>query len=835
MNLNTRQLVLLAIALMLGGGLAGVGLWSLLSKPASPPPAVEAAASKPAEPTPAAVQAPPPPPPAPAVATTTPPPPPPMAPPAAPVNADPVSGDVAFTWAKTKRYVFPVSQQINGKIVDSGEECPLTVGALASIDAEPASSPDLVRLKVVTAKVGDCRATAIVETNRSGLASTFEGLGTRLAAKIRASGGGVVAQAAAPSSGGRTPMLIPGKKTLYQRVLTRPGALLANDRNGSGEGEALPAFSMFFVYSRVPGAGGDWLEVGSNRNGLTDGWIAASQTIEWKQTLTVNFNNPGPRNRAMFFRSPDELSRLVGAEGSQAIADSLLAEASRGKVEDDFPVIAMEPATYIDFTKQFYLLPILDWRETRTAAGFSTRLLRVASVSNAQGGKPSAGQASGAASSAAEMSKFTASVVFVVDTTRSMQPYIERTQVAVGRILQKINGDPALKGKVSFGLVAFRNNLQKTPKLEYVNKVFVDLEEGRDIPTFLSGLATVKATDVSSHSWDEDSIGGLVRAVNELSWDKFAGRYLIMFTDAGSLRANDSLSSTQLDPEQVNRLLQDKNIAPFILHLKTAAGKADHASAAQQYKTIAEVPNIGSLYFPIEGGSVEDYGHVVDSVIDQLSTSLAKAAKGEIESGGGSANKGGGTAETQARAKAATVSRAMQLAYLGRERETQVPAVLDSWITDRDIGQPDIATLEVRVLMTKNELSDLQQTMKLVVEAAKKSEIAPADFFNQLRSAAASMSRDPGKVGSQQSRKLADLGLIGEYLDDLPYKSKVMNLDQETWESWGITEQQAFIDEIEAKIRLYQRFHDDTGRWVMLDGGKSGGDAVYPVPIDSLP
>jgi hypothetical protein len=79
------------------------------------------------------------------------------------------------------------------------------------------------------------------------------------------------------------------------------------------------------------------------------------------------------------------------------------------------------------------------------------------------------------------------------------------------------------------------------------------------------------------------------------------------------------------------------------------------------------------------------------------------------------------------------------------------------------------------------------------------------------------------------------MGLLGEYLDDLPYRSRVLALSEEDWNRWTIGEQVAFLDDLEAKIRLYQSFHDDTDAWVTLDKGASPGDAVYPVPLSALP
>lgn len=109
------------------------------------------------------------------------------------------------------------------------------------------------------------------------------------------------------------------------------------------------------------------------------------------------------------------------------------------------------------------------------------------------------------------------------------------------------------------------------------------------------------------------------------------------------------------------------------------------------------------------------------------------------------------------------------------------------------------------------------------------------DFFAQLRGAAAALARDPDKVSSLEVRRLADVGLVGEWLDDLPYTSQVMNLTESRWLSRSYAEQQEVLDVIEEKIRLYRRIHDDTDRWIDLSGRPSKGESVTTIPLDALP
>ena len=86
----------------------------------------------------------------------------------------------------------------------------------------------------------------------------------------------------------RTPLLMEGKKTLYQRVITHPGASLYA---GQGEGstviqKAVRPFSVFYVYTRD----GNWLEVGASTT-KPDGWIKATDTTAWNQALTLLFTD----------------------------------------------------------------------------------------------------------------------------------------------------------------------------------------------------------------------------------------------------------------------------------------------------------------------------------------------------------------------------------------------------------------------------------------------------------------------------------------------------------------------------------------------------------------
>ena len=97
----------------------------------------------------------------------------------------------------------------------------------------------------------------------------------------------------------RAPLLMEGKKTLYQRVVTHPGASL---RAGQGKDaavvqKAVRPFSVFYVYTRD----GDWLEVGASTS-KADGWMKSEETTPWNQALTLLFTDRSQRRPVLFFK-----------------------------------------------------------------------------------------------------------------------------------------------------------------------------------------------------------------------------------------------------------------------------------------------------------------------------------------------------------------------------------------------------------------------------------------------------------------------------------------------------------------------------------------------------
>jgi serine/threonine-protein kinase PpkA len=618
-----------------------------------------------------------------------------------------------------------------------------------------------------------------------------------------------LAQAPSAPVQGRTPMLLPGKQSLYQRIVTRPGATLTPEPNATN-GRSVPGFSVFYVYTKQ----GNALEVGPTADGQTIGWIAADRAIDWQHTMVAAFTNPAGRQPVLFLDSERNERQLMldGQAGEKADAMRAAAEAASRNHTDAAPVMAVEPETHVDFAHNFYLMPIIEAQTVEREFGPPLRLLQVISVPSQP--PPAAPQ---------QAPPYRAGVVFVMDTTLSMQPYIDRTRDAIRSIVNRIGASSA-KADFRFGLVAYRDSLADNPGLGYPTKVYARPDFAAPADAINAALTDVSQATVSSTGFDEDPMGGIKAAMDEIDWSGLSGRYLVLVTDAGARSSTHPHSLTGMNIAEIRELAKARGIAILAIHLLTAEGRAhhDHESARAEYTELTQFDGAGSLYFPVQNGSADGFAQTVEALSSALLRQAAVAS--------GHAVPGGGTLAPAQEQQIDVVSNAMRLTYLGRVEGTRAPDVLRSWTTDRDLAKPELSSLDVRVLLTRNQLSDLANSLQTIMAAGVAQRLDSQTFFTQLRSAFAATARDPNRIAHAQNIG----GLLGEYLDGLPYQSDIMNIREADWLSMGAIAQRTVLNNVEAKLRLYQEFQA-SDLWVDLSGTRSAGEAMYPVPLEALP
>ena len=224
------------------------------------------------------------------------------------------------------------------------------------------------------------------------------------------------------------PLLLPEKETLFQRVISNPGAnvYVSADKTSPLVQASVKPFTIFYIYERRQVGGTEWLKVGPSASCEISGWVEGSLVSEWRQSLSLVFTERVGRKPVLFFNDLDSLEKVAG---SQSPADEVANLSSQFTAitsdnlakPEDFPILAMEPQEEAVSRQRFYLMPIFQTVELFEGVKF----LEVASID------PGSWELSG-------NSELRTAVVFVIDTTISMKPYIERTREAVRRIYDAI-------------------------------------------------------------------------------------------------------------------------------------------------------------------------------------------------------------------------------------------------------------------------------------------------------------------------------------------------------------------------------------------------------------
>ncbi len=269
------------------------------------------------------------------------------------------------------------------------------------------------------------------------------------------------------------------------------------------------------------------------------------------------------------------------------------------------------------------------------------------------------------------------------------------------------------------------------------------------------------------------------------------------------------------------------------IHLLTAEGARvhDHEPAQAQYQELTQAGAAGALYFPVANGAPAAFRDTVDALITSLLQQVSAATGVPVATLQAPRSRPETQDQTRLREQMQVVGEAMRLAYLGRVEQTRAPDVARSWTADRDLGNATIPSLDVRVLLTRNQLSDLANALQLILRTGLAGRTDPQNFFTQLRSAFALAATDPQRIS--QATRIG--GLLGEYLEDLPYKSEILDITEADWLASGSIAQRTVLNNVESRLRLYQEFQQQTDLWMDITHSGRPGEAMYPVPIEALP
>ncbi len=631
----------------------------------------------------------------------------------------------------------------------------------------------------------------------------------------------------------RTPLLQPGKQTLFQRVISHPGALAASVPGGTPQ-QPVQSFTPFYVYERRQTGNETWLEVSPSAKGAERAvWLRARECSDWNQALTLMFADRMGRDPVFFFRNFRDLNNVVRSEDMRVALDYLR------KTKSDFggPLLAVEPERTAVPRDSFYLMPVFGFSDEYEA--HNLRLLNIGIVDPGSG--PAAAPAAPAAPRIPQ--RFTAGVAFIVDTTISMGPYIEQTKKFVGGFYDQLAQSPIAED-VSFAVVGYRNSTRFNPRLEYTASVIAPFTPLSARASAEERIARMDEAKVSTHAFNEDAFAGIKAAVDELDWSPYAVKVAVMVTDAGAIRNDDPYSSTGFTEREMADLLAQKGIRLIVVHLQTAQGKRHRLNdVIAQYKTLTAVRdgNVKSAYVPLQVKNSQtasrNFGKIARKFVDVLQQMITRTASGAVVDK--PVQRDASTPEESVAYLGETLGYAAYLEFAGRLEQTRPPQLVEAWVADKDLDNlvhgKSTDSLVAAVLLNKHQLDTLARQIGLLVDAARAARSTDSrSLFQQIISLSSQTVRDPERLQQAAPENLCTQGLLPEFLEGLPYRSQVMNLTEARWTAMSAREQDELIYSLEAKLRLYEAYHNDTDNWVSF-GASDPGEALYRVPLTSLP
>jgi len=654
----------------------------------------------------------------------------------------------------------------------------------------------------------------------------------------------------------RAPVMVEGKNSLPLRVLTRPMSSLyqAADENSAVVKGNLPAFTNYYVYTRPSSgqktSGRGWYEVGADEKGQVAGWVKADDVFEWKQTMCLTYTNPHGRSPVLMFGDHKPLQNLLKQSAGERSAEvKKLYEAIEAKnIASDFPVLSMEPKLAVDWNKNFYLLPILDFQpvEIDNRPG---RLLELAAVT---AGDEKAREKSDLRTNQAFLDdvnttpdeavqrkgeNLAVDFVWVVDTTLSMGPYIDRVTALIKEAsLRLIAANPEFNQRLKFGVWGFRDSVQDIPGIEYTTHNYTP--ELQSVNDFLFTMGGVKETKVNSVTVPEDVFSGVNEALYATAWRPGSLKIMVLVGDAPGHEMGHKWNHSGKNEEALRIELSEKKVAFFAIQIRPRGGQRHQRLAETQFTALGQNKGAGrSAYIDVSASEPEGFSRAAELIV-LSSVNLMNEALAKAEAATGAkpqkVNREPATAkEKEFRAVVENSLQAAMVDWLGSEVEARAPRDIVAWVIDKDLLDPAKASLEVRLLLNKRQMDSLRTLLDGVIEAGKRSTISGDDFFSSLKAASSIVVRDPDRL--TQAANIEKSGLVPEFLEGLPYQSRLMSMSNDLWGSLSSDEQDNFIYALEANVKAYKSIHDEPDRWVALNEGDDADERVYPLPLELLP
>jgi len=282
-------------------------------------------------------------------------------------------------------------------------------------------------------------------------------------------------------------------------------------------------------------------------------------------------------------------------------------------------------------------------------------------------------------------------IVFAMDLTGSMEPFIGLTKSAIHTFRLLVGQKLPTNVKVRFGFVGYRDDASRIPGMEFTAKNFTPtLLEANEFNQLLEGqVQTAQATSVH---YPEEVFAGLKEAIASAWSEDTALRLIVLVGDASSHQPGHPQNTTGLGPEEIRRLADQTNVYLIAMHLQDPEDMADWALATEQFSVLARNPGDESpSYLLVEARNNPAYEEAVKVIATTLAAKLSGAGASPQLKSQLAAQMPKTDTGRAAMAIADRIAQNAMVDYLGDDQKAQTDVTF--WAFDRDLTDPETQAL----------------------------------------------------------------------------------------------------------------------------------------------
>jgi len=584
--------------------------------------------------------------------------------------------------------------------------------------------------------------------------------------------------------------------------------------------------------------GGWWYRISTKEivnNGVQYGFIHSSVVTEWWHREAVGFlprdASSNSRQRTRFYDTHE-----TWLDGYTQFQDF-------DAQNPDTIALGIEPAS---LGNRGFVMPVLDVQRRQVLPRDDSEhdLYEVAFITVPRPGdqEPVASDPSSETPAAADIGEagatlaeviedFKVDVVFCVDASGSMQPYVDGVRSAVQELTNDLLANHAeISDRFRFGLVTFRG----PGELNVDCTLREGSTTGEQGSSFVEKISTVQATGGGEDG--EDMLGGMALAVSAMDWHHYGPRVVVLIGDEpgydpehqpqwNSSGVGVAELCAQMQPVENSLAAADAmRVGKVVISVEIQDprhGENLSAVRRRQFQGLTETPAYAGLYAPIQPGDITAMRSQISSFIENMLPGVEAlvGAEGELDAI---------SADDPALEGIPGPFRAyIEMLQPGSGDDTgSLGSMQSAWISSNDTWGASLVS--ERFLVTKSRLRRLQSVIELVGQELDQPDVNPVVLVEQLQERLLGLSID------QDIRPSTPLSEVFEIVGGLPIQTPLMTITPEMIQDQSPRDRARTVDKLAIMANALEDQLDNPELWFKLDETDDDRNMVAFISIDDF-